>query len=75
MLAIWAASAGLVWPLIEYGVVWSMEYSTVCMGCSVLQFGLPRTISWHLLGSIPPCLARSKQPTFQMKNDDFAQII
>ena len=57
MLAIWAASAGLVWPLIEYGVVWSIVRSVWGVVCYNLVCPAPFPgIYWALYHPALPVL-------------------
>ena len=57
MLAIWTASAGLVWPLIEYGVVWSIVRSVWGVVCYNLVCPAPFPgIYWALYHPAMPVL-------------------
>ena len=72
MLAIWAASAGLVWPLIEYGVVWSIVRSVWGVVCYNLVCPAPFPgIYWALYHPAMPVL--NNQP-FKWKMMIFHQL-
>ena len=72
MLAIWAASAGLVWPLIEYGVVRSIVRSVWGVVCYNLVCPAPFPgIYWALYHPAMPVL--NNQP-FKWKMMNFHEL-